>query len=46
MLHAQTGYNKKFLEPDPSVDQEESEDDNDIPCFSDIETMVNINGWV
>ena len=46
MLHAQTGSNKKFLESDPTVDQEESEDNNDIPCFSDIETMVNINGWV
>lgn len=40
MLHAQTGSNKKFLEPDPTVDQKESEDDNDIPCFSDIETMI------
>ncbi|KAF3967449.1 hypothetical protein CMV_008557 [Castanea mollissima] len=40
MLHAETGYNKKFLEPDPTVDQEESEDDDDIPCFSDIETMI------
>jgi hypothetical protein len=40
MLHAQPGSTK--LEPDPTVDQEESDDD-DIPCFSDIETMVNIN---
>lgn len=37
MLHAQPGSTK--LEPDPTVDQEESDDD-DIPCFSDIETMI------
>lgn len=44
MLHAQQG--STFLEPEsnpPTVQQEESDSDHDIPCFFDIEAMVNIN---
>lgn len=41
MLHAQQG--SSFLEPEetlPTVEQEESDSDCDIPCFFDIEAMI------
>jgi hypothetical protein len=47
MLHAQQG--STFLEPEantPTVEHEESDSDGDIPCFFDIEAMVNLNNCV
>jgi hypothetical protein len=47
MLHAQQG--SAFLEPEanpPTVEQEEYDSDQDIPCFFDLEAMVNINNCV
>lgn len=44
-LHAGSGSTKmNFLEPINSLmsDQEESESDDDVPYFSDIEAMVNL----
>lgn len=45
MFHLQASSTKPFVEPEASprtVDQEDSDGDEDIPCFLDIEAMVNI----
>lgn len=47
MLHAQQG--STFIEPEantPTLEHEESDSDRDIPCFFDIEAMVNLNNCV